>query len=812
MDLFALLKRIDNTKDRINEKRPLVEREIKELDAYYRAAEAELVGHLRKMKKQITTIILILLATIFLVACRNSGDNNNDNDDGTRRPVAPRRDDSVIDTYIYRSNHLLLEKLPVPASGVLIDGERIVYWYTDSTPQIMVRTIAENFDPVISTRIAAIPADGWRVSVGGLQITEDGNIELVKVEDFEDYTAVVSHVIYDAGGNEIYKNDLTGTIKPVDGFIRIEQVVFTDDGNIAVVVKGTMSKNDLYLIDNEGKLLGEMSIDFRESLAKMRDGRVVISEFEGLLVKSDSTNLQVINFLTAARGDTITVAIPDAHQLLSAGVNQPFDILLGDGRHIYGYEVETNTLTPLLDWLEVGFISTYDNHFGVLPDNRFVILNTEFVPTGEDIEWYTDFYLLTRTSRADLPPKTTITVGGFFYSHILAAEVIAFNRENPHYQIEIIHPGKEDMRIERDRLTVEIIAGRGPDILFDNPSSSSTIAAAVYADLYQFIDADPELNRSDFFPSVLSAFERTDGTLPFIPRKFNIETNIALRETADRIGPLTFTNLQRMLDEPGVLSINGNAHIIGNIDFRAFIDIETNRAYFDSDEFISWLEMTARMPVFNSYDDYHSQHEWNPGAEIQRMRNGEQIMRYLFFDDPGQFRLYNALFGDITAVGIPTRTGGQHLIHCWEYFGINANSPHKDAAWEFLRRFLLPETPEFFVRGIPIRIDKYEEVIDELMTPNIEDGVEVPVKVDSSGQSIAGMYGVDIDLYAMTEGEATAVRRLIDNVSADFYEYDNIFWEITSEVTPSFFFGTRSAEETARILQNRIQRVLNERG
>ena len=34
--LFALLKRIDNTKDKINEKRPLVEREIKELDAYYR--------------------------------------------------------------------------------------------------------------------------------------------------------------------------------------------------------------------------------------------------------------------------------------------------------------------------------------------------------------------------------------------------------------------------------------------------------------------------------------------------------------------------------------------------------------------------------------------------------------------------------------------------------------------------------------------------------------------------------------------------------------------------------------------------------
>jgi len=155
------------------------------------------------------------------VACSNSGDNNGTGvGSSTRRPVAPSRDDSIIDTYIYRSNHLLLDKLPEPASGVLVDGERIIYWYTDSTPQIMIRSIAANIEPARSMRLAAIPTEGWRVSVGGLRITEDGNIELVKVEDFESNRATVTHAIYDTTVKEISKNDLSEIIKPVDGFVR----------------------------------------------------------------------------------------------------------------------------------------------------------------------------------------------------------------------------------------------------------------------------------------------------------------------------------------------------------------------------------------------------------------------------------------------------------------------------------------------------------------------------------------------------------------------------------------------------------------
>ena len=90
------------------------------------------------------------------------------------------------------------------------------------------------------------------------------------------------------------------------------------------------------------------------------------------------------------------------------------------------------------------------------------------------------------------------------------------------------------------------------------------------------------------------------------------------------------------------------------------------------------------------------------------------------------------------------------------------------------------------------------------MIPNIVDGVEVPI--------VADLLGIDAFLYAMTPEEAAVEREIIDNVSMIKGEDQEAIWLIFTEVTPPFFHGTQSAADTARILQNRIQRVLDERG
>jgi hypothetical protein len=346
------------------------------------------------------------------------------------------------------------------------------------------------------------------------------------------------------------------------------------------------------------------------------------------------------------------------------------------------------------------------------------------------------------------------------------------------------------------------------------------MGAAAYADLYQLIDADPILNRSDFFPSVLNTFETTDGKLPYISRGFFIYTNIALRETADRIGSITYTNLFRMLDEPGVRSIFDREErtYVGQSGYiiHSFVDLEANRAYFDSDEFIAWLKASARLPL-HFPDSPGFQHTYL-AEEIADMLNGEQLLHRFGFGDLNRFRMYRAVLGDIVAVGRPTMTGGQHeiTINPSTRIGINANSQHIDAAWDFVRRLFLPDFPiEETNHMIPIRIDRYEELIAEKMTPIIENGVEVPVPLDPwyvSSELIEIFNAFDLKVYAMTAEEAAEIREIIDNASLMKQHVDEVIGNIINEETTAFFTGARTAEETARILQNRVQRVLDERG
>ena len=62
------------------------------------------------MKKYI--IVLLILFSLFLLSCSNATDDDQDR--------AGIRDDSVIESYVYRSHHILLQDLPEVASGVLV--------------------------------------------------------------------------------------------------------------------------------------------------------------------------------------------------------------------------------------------------------------------------------------------------------------------------------------------------------------------------------------------------------------------------------------------------------------------------------------------------------------------------------------------------------------------------------------------------------------------------------------------------------------------------------------------------------------------
>lgn len=107
----------------------------------------------------------------------------------------------------------------------------------------------------------------------------------------------------------------------------------------------------------------------------------------------------------------------------------------------------------------------------------------------------------------------------------LYSAVADFNKKSSEYRVELTEYVNEYKDEPLVRLNTDITTGNVPDILVVHRAMpvKSYIGKGLFADLYEFIDSDPELNREDFLDSIFRAYER-DGKLCELVPEFYIET------------------------------------------------------------------------------------------------------------------------------------------------------------------------------------------------------------------------------------------------------------------------------------------------
>ncbi|MCL2222713.1 MAG: hypothetical protein FWC20_08750 [Oscillospiraceae bacterium] len=431
---------------------------------------------------------------------------------------------------------------------------------------------------------------------------------------------------------------------------------------------------------------------------------------------------------------------------------------------------------------------------------------------------YGDFEAETEIANSSDLQVTTLTLGGLWFSSAIHNEVVRFNSENEYYQIRLSSFGAYiyyDPITGTSVIDYDAIARKNVDIFVDNMETQIALA-----DLYSFIDADVQLSREDFFPNVLEALEAADGTLPIISHTFTIETMISSREIAEQVGTFNFSNVLNQLNQPTTsrfanfgltweFIIDRALHLCGNY----FLDEENNRANFINNEFISALEIAAQ-PHGVDLDMIGVVSVL--GTEWERFQQGDVLMNLLWVSSPEQILRYQAILGDIVFAGIPTVTGGAHIIRPQMGLGINAYSPHQEAAWSFVRRFLLQTYSDRYIHNaLPIRIDLFEALIAELMTADILERVASSSLRWSSSSRRRDWSGAYTHIhttfmYAITEDEAAQIREIVEN-AVQTASIDGCIHSIIHEETTIFIETNRSAEETARVIQERVQELLDRR-
>jgi len=590
----------------------------------------------------------------------------------------------------------------------------------------------------------------------------------------------------DSTGAQILSFDINH-ISTGDEWFFVNAFSIDNEGNIYI---GTDSK--INVLDSEGRPLFSIDMLWAERLINMQDGSVAYTSW-------GDKNRVLTKIDVAGKKAGESIQLPDNAYNVYAG-NDEYSYIFTDNTGLYGVEADSGKVNLLLNWIDSDIILDGVGDISILSDGRIFLFSQTWNNTGANNE----MIFLTKTPYAELPEKTVLTLATFYLDWNIRGAIVQFNRTSLTHRIQVTDYAEfgtdDDWQAGLTRLSAEIIAGNAPDMLdVSNLPFSQYAAKGLLLDLYTLIDADPDFDRSDFMESALRASE-INGELYQIFPYFSIVTFLG---NPNVVGSYPGWNMEEFV---AVLAANPNAdYPLGQgltkmtllqalfmFNMDEYVDWNEGKVYFDSNEFISLLEYANTLP-----DDF----DWNDEyiSEPVLISTGRQIISAITLNFY-EYQMYKALYGgEIALKGLPAESRNGFSLMAQTSFAITTKCKDVDAAWSFIRTFLGENWQEENSRnGISINKNVFEKQLTEALKEN------------EYGYGSVGWDGITLELEVLTQADADQILAAINSVTSSVGQ-DDVLWEIISESVSGYFNGASSAQDAARIIQNRASTYVSER-
>jgi multiple sugar transport system substrate-binding protein len=231
-----------------------------------------------------------------------------------------------------------------------------------------------------------------------------------------------------------------------------------------------------------------------------------------------------------------------------------------------------------------------------------------------------------------------------------------------------------------------------------------------------------------------------------------------------------------------------------NSSFTKFADVGGKKAKFDSPDFINMLKLAKSM-----YDDKLILADNSDPNNVVFQPKGNVLMYMDMYTMPkmnfeGKGGYYN-LPSESEAKGTQF-TSSLPLA-------INSKSANKKEAWEFVKYLLSDEMQSAReLSGIAVNKNGAKAQIDILKTLGTGgEGAGKSMKLMINGKAMA--------VQPATEQDVAAMEKVLSNISV-YGESDLKITNIVTEETAPFFQGQKSAEEVAKVIQNKVSTYLQE--
>lgn len=398
----------------------------------------------------------------------------------------------------------------------------------------------------------------------------------------------------------------------------------------------------------------------------------------------------------------------------------------------------------------------------------------------------------------------------------LYGRIYDFNYKSTEYKVELteyVNAYKEEPLI---RLNTDLTTGNVPDILVVHQAMpvKSYIDKGLFADIYEFIDNDPDMKREDFLGSIFRAYER-DGRLCEIVPKFSIETVTGKTSlVGDKQGRTAEEFIALAEAYPDKKIMNGSTTKSYALDmfvrysYGSFIDRSTGKCSFDSEEFIALLEFCNRFPFEIPADYFEDEYSWVD--EDYDLLNGNTLFssERVIGDFTAIRQMERVVYGEpVTFMGFPGAGGNGAVIRTGSEYAIISDASNKEGAWEFLRYFYSEEYQDGIISSsdpqFPVKMSSLEILAENAKKCRynpLEQKYEEPTWI---------LFGKEITVGVNTDEDNRKIYDLLES-AVGVMERDNYIYEIIADEAAVYFSGQRSAVETAEIIQNRVQNYLYE--
>lgn len=447
-----------------------------------------------------------------------------------------------------------------------------------------------------------------------------------------------------------------------------------------------------------------------------------------------------------------------------------YDLFLYDDVTLYAADLEAGTLVPLVDWMDWGISNV--NFLGALSDSRLLVNSFSFIDQADR------YVLMDRTAISDMPVKTTLTAACVYYADdSLTSAATVFNTENDLYNVEVV------VYDDPTQLDMAIANGEIPDILVLDENQSKYIQKGLLADMLELMDEYGGITGEDIVPSLLEAC-MTGDSLYMLPLYFHVRTIAGLPKYVGTDQGWSLEQfIQALENKPEGMyacDFGGStflSFIMGGL-YTNYVDTQGNICHFDSQEFIDLLEVLTR------YFDEEVELMYMYDTDTEGIRN-EELLLDVFNIFPSEYIASDGEYDLVTFVGYPGGSGNGADFNINGRYGICAASQNIEGAWEFMTLLLSKRVQSSFSSLVyPVNQAALVEKMDKFVR---EFGQEYPDARQRADELLEYIAGVKTISYR-----------------------ENAIFDIINEEAPALFSGKKTAQETAKVIQNRVSTYLAE--